>query len=569
MALRLVAVLLLAASSRAEDGELDEHCRRLAAFGFSGTVLVARGDEVLLENGYGLADAERGTRNTKDTVFEIASVTKPFTAAAILRLEQDGELKLSDPIAKHLPGVPARFRDITIRHLLTHTSGMPRMGPGGGGDDLGKAVAAYFSGTRAEAAGARAEYWNGGYALLAGIVERVTGKSYMDYCRAALFEPAGMKSTGFTGEDRWEDERLARGHAGGAVVRTANGHPYGSYGWQYRGMGGIVTSIGDLYRWKRSLAAGTVLGEAARKKHLESAKPGYACGWHAGEASWGARKVSHGGSVRGFHAQVAWYPDDGDVFIAVLSNVNGIAAWPVASRLEGLVFPNAPKFAAPPKTVTLEEPDLAACAGAYEIPGGGRLVVRPDGNGLLVGAEGQAAVDLLAARLRVAPAPARFREAAALAARIVEGVAKGDVALLRKTMGEGIPPDWPDRVKNSIWPEQVKKRGALRSVRALGATYMGRDGAAVVLALEHEKGEGRCKVVLQGGRLTILDFDGPAFPATARCLPQSKHQFVRFEWIGPVPPALLFEREGEDGAVSALALKPPLGKRVRCARTGD
>src|SRR5436309_2315987 len=149
--------------------KLDAYVARCASFGWSGTVLVARAGKVLLQKGYG--DVSAGVASTPDTLYDLASLSKQITAAAVLRLAMQKKLDLDDPIAKHLAGVPPEHRDITIRHLLTHTSGFPRMGPGGGGPDLAKAVTRYLSGKTTSKPGRRFEYWNGGYALLAAIVE--------------------------------------------------------------------------------------------------------------------------------------------------------------------------------------------------------------------------------------------------------------------------------------------------------------------------------------------------------------------------------------------------------------
>jgi CubicO group peptidase (beta-lactamase class C family) len=189
-----LACALLASLARAVPDpakEIDAFLARCERFGFSGSVLVVRKGKVLLRHGYGLADRETGARITEDTLFEIASSTKPFTACAVLKLAEAGKLSLDDPIGKHLPGVPDDKQAITIRHLLAHTSGMPRAA-GGGGDDPAAAAKAYLSAPAARKPGEAFEYWNGGYALLAALVERASGRSFMDYCRENLFRPAGL-----------------------------------------------------------------------------------------------------------------------------------------------------------------------------------------------------------------------------------------------------------------------------------------------------------------------------------------------------------------------------------------
>src|SRR5687767_10234922 len=134
----VVSVLLAVVVTRvdaqgAAGAALDDYLGRCAAFGWSGAALIARDGKVVLEKGYGLADRKTGRANDPDTLFEIASATKPFTACAVMKLVELGKLGLDDSISKHLPGVPDDKKDIPVRHLLAHTSGMPRMSPRGSG----------------------------------------------------------------------------------------------------------------------------------------------------------------------------------------------------------------------------------------------------------------------------------------------------------------------------------------------------------------------------------------------------------------------------------------------------
>ena len=134
---------------------------------------------------------------------------------------------------------------------------MPRSAAGGGGSDIALAVRGYLKTPLARKPGAKFEYWNGGYALLAAIVERVSKGSYVDFCREHLFRKAGLDAAGFTGDT--ELPRQAMGYSGETPARLAAGHPYRSYGYQYRGMGGIVVSAKDLLKFWDALHAGRVL----------------------------------------------------------------------------------------------------------------------------------------------------------------------------------------------------------------------------------------------------------------------------------------------------------------------
>ncbi len=560
----LVPLCVLAAVAAGEP--FDDYCSRAERFGFSGAVLVARGGRILLAKGYGMADRANTVRNTDRTLFEIASATKQITAAAILKLEEQGKLSTGDSIAKHLPRVPEDCKDITVYHLLTHTSGVPRSAAGGGGADLGAAVAGYLRTKRSRKPGEAFEYWNGGYALLAGIVEQASGMSYMEYCRANLFQPAGMTHSGFTGDTHLDKEPMAVGYASDRPLRKAIGHPYGSYGWQYRGMGGSVHSVQDLYRWDRALYGDRVLKGPARAKLFKPHLSNYACGWYVTETPRKTRKIAHGGDVRGFHTYFLRFPDE-DAAVIVVGNVDSVPMWPLAWNLEALLFGDKPKYPTPPKTIDLQAAVLDAVAGIYEISKGNRLVVRRDGAGVLVGAEGQGAVDLLNARFKLDRRVDRFDAEVGKAVQVTEKIGRGDVEMLRGLMLEWIPKTWPDVVKSKIWPAHEEKWGKLKSVRSLGASSAGRERVAITLALQHENGSARCKIVFQNGKLNIFDLKGPEFAASSRFLPASENRFVRFAWVGPTPPPLGVERDA-DGKVAAVVIQVP-GTPVRAERLPD
>jgi CubicO group peptidase (beta-lactamase class C family) len=175
--------------------KVDEFMSRLEAWGFSGAVIVAKDGQIVMSKGYGLANREQKIPFTPETVSSIGSITKQFTAAAILKLEMQGKLKVGDPIGKYLPGVPPDKADITIHHLLTHTAGV-RADFGGrdsdpiARDDLVKLVLA--SPLRFKP-GVRYEYSNEGYSLAGAIVERVSGASYEAFLSEHLFKPAGTR----------------------------------------------------------------------------------------------------------------------------------------------------------------------------------------------------------------------------------------------------------------------------------------------------------------------------------------------------------------------------------------
>jgi CubicO group peptidase (beta-lactamase class C family) len=536
--------LAQAPAANAKAGAFDELMLRHAAEGFSGSVLVARRGTVLCAQGYGFADFDANLPNDADTLFEIASITKPFTATAIVKLAQQGRLALDDSIARHLPGVPEPSRAITLRQLLSHTSGIPRGNGAGRGDDLAKAVVEYLGTGPRHAPGTRYEYWNGGYALLAGVIERASGRSYTQYLEEELFAPAGMRSTGFTGDTDLDPARDALGISSKGAPRRALEHPYGSYGYQYRGMGGIVTSVLDLYRFDRALAQDLVLDEAHARELFTPVKEGYALGWKIGRAAGGGVRQSHGGGVRAFVSEFRRYPEQ-DACIAVLCNRDDRNPGEVADHLEALLFDGT--LVRPPTGEALDERRGAACAGTYS-NSAGTVVVRAARGVLWAGIEGAKLVDLLGANEPL-DWKADAGELARNALAVVEGLAKGDVEPLRARQAKRIPADWPDRVKGTVWPAQTAKHGAFRSARLLG-TRARAGRLEVLLAVEHERGTAHALIAFGADGLERLEWNGPSFPLEARISMQG--QAAALVLPGDEPPKLVLEFAA--GKVAAVRL---------------
>lgn len=510
---------------------LDHALEGYVPFGWSGAALVAGGGHPLLSRGYGLADRDHGRANTARTLFEIASVTKQFTATAILLLEQEGKIATDDPISRHLPAVPASCKGITVHHLLTHTSGIPHTNGRGRGHDLARAVASFLEGGPRFPPGTHFAYWNGGYSLLAGIVERASGMSFMAYCREHLFRPAGMSDTGFTGDGHLDAARAAIGASYDGSTRSALEHPYGDYGWQYRGMGGAVTTVRDLWLWHRALRDDTVLGKDARAKLMHPFLDGYACGWRVTQPRHGGRCVWHGGAVRGFTSHFRRYPDD-DACIILLANTDAVPLRPLAEVLESILFNRPSKHPPPPQVIALSRNALKAYQGVYMGDAGDRVTVRMAADGLTAGVEGQNALWALTPVTGIRPPD--LDAATRRAVAIVEAISHGNPSPLRAAMASRLPPSWPEDVVRRIWPRHVEEHGPLRAIRPLGAVTIGRR-IRVVLALEHDRKRARIRIEQDASGLLVLDWNGPEFPATVHLLPTPEPDvFVERRWHKPL-----------------------------------
>jgi CubicO group peptidase (beta-lactamase class C family) len=266
--------------------------------GFSGTVLVAKNGHIVLHEGYGFADRERGVRNGRETLYEVASLNKTYTAAAILQLESRGALATSDPLSKHLGAVPPLKDAATIHHLATHTAGLVPDGSDlGDGMDRDRFIANVKSVPAESVPGERYRYTNAGYSVLAAIVERVSGMPYESYVRKHLT----------SGEIYFRGETPARPMARGYIGEKESVPP--PYRWGTRGAGGMITTVGELYRWHRQLHA-----DPAMKKMWEPGpEEGYA--WHVERDDQGRRMIHKGGGMREYASQIIEYPDEGVVII--------------------------------------------------------------------------------------------------------------------------------------------------------------------------------------------------------------------------------------------------------------
>lgn len=312
MLMRLpVLMLCLASAAHAQktrvgpivEGELgralDAHLSALdvGAGGFCGAALVAVGGRIVLEKGYGIADADTKAPIAHDAIFDWASISKQFTAAAVLKLEQSKKLTIDDTLEKHFKKqVPQDKRPITLKMMLTHTSGLEKgfrsewKWDSSSRDSLFELVLGLPLTAKP---GEKFEYNNTPYGFLAGLVERLSKESFEDYCIDQLFRPAGMQSASFIGHASLDLKRVPRDDRGKGAP-----FPYGPVlTWGYRGCGGVMASVHDMFLWDRALRDDKVLSSTAKTKFFTPAKEGYALGWYVGQDA-GATRIEHGGDTR-------------------------------------------------------------------------------------------------------------------------------------------------------------------------------------------------------------------------------------------------------------------------------
>ena len=258
LAIAAAAALVSASPLSAQNltARSDSVMRAAEARGFSGVVRLEKGGAVILEKGYGLANRAQNVPFTPATVVQIGSNTKDFTAVAILQLKEKGLLDLGDPIGKYFQSAPEEKRGITITQLLDHEAGFP-MGLGQDFETVGRQqlIDAAMKFKLLFNPGARRSYSNTGYALLAVIIEQVSGKSYDEYVRDNILIPLGLKDTGFH-LPRFDERRLAHGYrVGGADAGTMLSKPRAADGpyWNLRGNGGMLSTLSDMSAFYKAL----------------------------------------------------------------------------------------------------------------------------------------------------------------------------------------------------------------------------------------------------------------------------------------------------------------------------
>lgn len=343
----------------------------VAAEHFSGAILVARAGRPIVERGYGFANYELNAPATPATRFRLASLTKAFTAAAVLLLQERGRLHVDDPFCRYVDDVvddcPAAWRAITIRHLLTHTSGIPNYTALAGYEDAAAAPATdaqVLARVRdlplAFAPGTAYAYSNTGYHLLGMLIEQVAGQPYGDFLRESIFVPLGMRDTG-RDTGRALVPRRAAGYTMDGGTRVNARHEDEA---TLRGEGGLYSTVDDLLRWDRGLATDALLTRASRKAMFTPYRNGYGFGWNVATL-FGRPEVHHAGLSFGFATHLKRYPAD-SVAVAVLSNNQATDAGRVATDLSAIVFGAPYPAPGPPPAVAVRI--LAAHAGAYVLP---------------------------------------------------------------------------------------------------------------------------------------------------------------------------------------------------------
>lgn len=338
-----LTAFLMAASNihpQSIDKKIDDLMNKYHEYyAFNGSILVADKGEIIYKKGFGFANAEWDILNAPDTKFRLGSITKQFTSMLIMQLVEKGKIKIEDKISDYLSYFRKDIGEkVTIHHLLTHTSGIPSYTsrPGFFENDSRdpykpqEFIEKFCSGDLEFEPGTQFRYNNSGYFILGAIIEEITKMSYEEALSKNIFEPLGMKNTGY---DHWETILSRRATGYSREFKELTNSPYLDMSLPYAA-GSLYSTVEDLYLWDRAIASNKILSEKYSAMiftpHVEALGANYAYGWSVGKMHIEGIKDSlyfnqHGGGINGFNTLITRLPENGQL-IVLLNNCEGFPA---------------------------------------------------------------------------------------------------------------------------------------------------------------------------------------------------------------------------------------------------
>jgi len=356
---------------------------------FSGSVLIARGEEIILKQGYGTADREHDVANTPRVKFRLGSVTKQFTAMGILQLYEAGKLELTDSVTDYT----SKYEDsrgITIFHLLTHSSGLAEYTASEGVGTRVKLpttkkeiIESFWNKEFRFSPGEKFSYCNSNYVLLGHIIEKASGQSYENYIEENIFSPLGMKDSGYDHPEIVLENR-GEGYVniGGEILNASyidTSFPNAA--------GALYSTVGDLHNWYLALTSGKVVNQKIWEEATSAQVGNYGYGFMEGNL-WGYRRIYHGGTVNGFKAMINIFPEP-DLALIVLSNLETAEIESINRDLSAIVFGEDYDLPQQEEFIELDEGVLKSYTGEYAADNGYRVDVSKQQDHLILSLMGQ------------------------------------------------------------------------------------------------------------------------------------------------------------------------------------
>lgn len=385
--------------SQTVSGKLDRYLEAAEKAGiFNGSVMIAKGGNVLIDKGYGYKNFQAKTSNDANTIFQIGSITKQFTSTIILKLAEQGKLSLTDKLSKYFPDFPNADK-VTIENLLSHTSGIYNYT--NDTSFMMHEVEKPFNRQMLFAMikdkplefepGSKFSYSNSGYLLLGYIIEKVTGKKYEQLVRTQIFGPLGMTHSGFDFTHLKNPDK-ATGYneiKGGSATKSPIVDSSVSFS-----AGAIFSTVNDLHKWDESLTTEKILKTSSIANAFTPRQSKYGLGWGI-DSFHGKRVIAHNGGINGFLSHNSIIPSD-TVCITFLSNVETAQIGQITNDVMTIIYdlPFKPKEV--PKEITVDSNILRQYVGEYELAPTFKITVRLVNGSLKAQATGQPQFDLFA-----------------------------------------------------------------------------------------------------------------------------------------------------------------------------
>lgn len=529
---------------------VDEYLSRALLFGFVGSILIAKNEEIILHKGYGLANTAKKTPFTHETIVDIGSLSKQFTATAILYLEQQGLLSIQDPIAEFFTKVPEDKQGITLHHLLTHTSGLPlKHGSDFEYYECNRFIEDVLSLPLSFPPGREYKYSNPAYALLAIIIEELTQQTLQDYLTQTFFKPLGLETVGWYSNPKWNEDQVAQ-----VYVEGENGGSPLTWPGPYRpllGNGGICCSIGDLYRWMLALKHNHFLTQESTKKLLTPFLEDTAYGWDVLNTKYGRRIWHNGGTDSGANSELTWFPDL-DLFIIAFSNhirfgedVGYMAIWPIRAILFNKPYQLPPLQ---PESV-IESNDIEKFTGTYQFPGGGEFNLSLQSEFLLLASRGQPAMDVCLFPEGQPPQEYEFYDQTSRL--IIEGLMLDDFGVLHEYTLDKKRAQLHEYFLQRWIRSSEESHGAFQNFEILGTTPFKEFFDTTWLHFDFEDGKNGIGIVWKDTKLIRLTETYYPYPVIIPFLRQSETEFMGHNILFNKTLKIVFDQE-TDGTISGF-----------------
>jgi CubicO group peptidase (beta-lactamase class C family) len=498
------------------EEKISDYLTHITPFGFTGTILIASGEEIIHSAGYGLANKSNKIENTILTYHDIGSLTKQFTAAGILKLEMEGKLTVEDTIDLYFEDVPYEKKTINIHQLLTHTSGIHDSSL----DDYEmvtkeQALDRIFSSPTNESN--QFFYSNDGYSLLAAIIERVSGQSYEDFIYKNLFLPANMQDTGYT-LPSFEADRIANGYVNNEDCGkpTEKNYPY----WNLMGNGGMLSTSGDLHKWHCALLGDVILSKEAKQKLFTPYLRDYAYGWRVIDTTHGTVHEHGGASSYGTCAHLRRYIEK-DLVVIVLCNqfseTSNQMAKMVSDKLSKILF--GQDIVIPPKVKSEKNEHTSITEGSflYQLNTGGQFTLHSKDHNMILETYDQDAIQLFIGSVEETDVRTK------LSLEITRDIINGDYLSLEKNMED----QQVFQGRRSFIENYLSRKASFKSLKSSGSlpSTIIPETLEVRILLSFEEEDVSLLFFWKNDQIHFLGFSGGIGPIRIECR-QNKDRYI-------------------------------------------